>query len=66
MQTHLEDELRAATGLSISDHHVLVVLSEAPGPGSTRTPINLAHVTLQPSAQLDLPWQPDYKCWSTS
>src|SRR3954447_8982795 len=30
------------------------------GPGSTFTPINLAHVTLQPGAQLDLPWQPDY------
>jgi redox-sensitive bicupin YhaK (pirin superfamily) len=30
------------------------------GPGSTHTPINLAHVTLQPGAQLDLPWQPDY------
>src|ERR687893_2023943 len=30
------------------------------GPGSTHTPINLAHVTLQPGAQLDVPWQPDY------
>ena len=30
------------------------------GPGSTFTPINLAHVTLQPGAQLDLPWQADY------
>ena len=30
------------------------------GPGSTHTPINLAHVTLQPGAQLDLPWQQDY------
>jgi redox-sensitive bicupin YhaK (pirin superfamily) len=30
------------------------------GPGTTFTPINLAHVTLQPGAQLDLPWQPDY------
>ncbi|MFI5892718.1 pirin family protein [Actinoplanes sp. NPDC051513] len=30
------------------------------GPGSTFTPINLAHVTLQPGAQLDLPWQEDY------
>jgi len=30
------------------------------GPGSTHTPINLAHVTLQPGAQLDLPWQPEY------
>jgi quercetin 2,3-dioxygenase len=30
------------------------------GPGSTHTPINLVHATLQPGAQLDLPWQPDY------
>ncbi|MCA2214778.1 pirin family protein [Jidongwangia harbinensis] len=30
------------------------------GPGSTHTPINLAHVTLQPGARLDLPWQPAY------
>jgi quercetin 2,3-dioxygenase len=30
------------------------------GPGSTHTPINLAHITLQAGAQLDLPWQPDY------
>src|SRR5690242_9571938 len=30
------------------------------GPGSTHTPINLAHVTLQPGARLELPWQPDY------
>ena len=30
------------------------------GPGSTHTPINLAHVTLQPGAQLDLPWQENY------
>ncbi|MEV7626572.1 pirin family protein [Actinoplanes sp. NPDC089786] len=30
------------------------------GPGSTHTPINLAHVTLQPGARLDLPWPADY------
>jgi DNA-binding MarR family transcriptional regulator len=30
LHTHLEDELRAATGLSMNDYHVLVVLSEAP------------------------------------
>ncbi|BCJ55597.1 hypothetical protein Asp14428_70720 [Actinoplanes sp. NBRC 14428] len=30
------------------------------GPGSTHTPINLAHVTLQPGARLELPWQPGY------
>jgi DNA-binding MarR family transcriptional regulator len=31
LQTRLEDELRATTGLSMPDYHVLVVLSEAPG-----------------------------------
>ncbi|MFG1609998.1 pirin family protein [Actinoplanes sp. NPDC049265] len=30
------------------------------GPGSTHTPITLAHVTLQPGARLDLPWPVDY------
>jgi DNA-binding MarR family transcriptional regulator len=30
LHTHLEDELRASTGLSMNDYHVLVVLSEAP------------------------------------
>lgn len=28
--TRLEDDLRAATGLSLADYHVLVLLSEAP------------------------------------
>src|SRR3954447_22562197 len=31
LHTRLEDELRAATGLSMSDYHVMVVLSEVPG-----------------------------------
>ena len=31
LHTRLEDELRAATGLSMADYHVMVVLSEAPG-----------------------------------
>ncbi|HEU4347563.1 MAG TPA: MarR family transcriptional regulator [Actinoplanes sp.] len=31
LHTLLEDELRAATGLSMADYHVMVVLSEAPG-----------------------------------
>jgi DNA-binding MarR family transcriptional regulator len=31
LQTRLEDDLRAATGLSMADYHVLVVLSEASG-----------------------------------
>jgi DNA-binding MarR family transcriptional regulator len=30
LHTHLEDELRATTGLSMNDYHVMVVLSEAP------------------------------------
>jgi DNA-binding MarR family transcriptional regulator len=30
LHTHLEEELRADTGLSMNDYHVLVVLSEAP------------------------------------
>jgi DNA-binding MarR family transcriptional regulator len=30
LHTRLEDELRASTGLSMSDYHVMVVLSEAP------------------------------------
>jgi hypothetical protein len=30
------------------------------GPGSTHTPITIAHVTLEPGAQVDLPWRPDY------
>ena len=31
LHTRLEDDLRAATGLSLNDYHVMVVLSEAPG-----------------------------------
>ena len=30
LHTQLEDDLRAGTGLSMADYHVLVVLSEAP------------------------------------
>ena len=30
LHTRLEDELRAATGMSMSDYHVMVALSEAP------------------------------------
>src|ERR1700712_2369115 len=30
LHTYLEDELRASTGLSMNDYHVMVVLSEAP------------------------------------
>ncbi|GAA3334967.1 MarR family winged helix-turn-helix transcriptional regulator [Amorphoplanes nipponensis] len=31
LHTRLEDDLRASTGLSMADYHVMVVLSEAPG-----------------------------------
>src|ERR1039458_2607683 len=31
-----------------------------PGPGVTHTPIALLHATLQPGAQLRLPWRPDF------
>ena len=31
-----------------------------PGPGITHTPITLLHATLQPGAQLRLPWQRDF------
>src|SRR5918997_5853184 len=31
LHTRLEDDLRATTGLSMADYHLMVVLSEAPG-----------------------------------
>ncbi len=31
LHTRLEDDLRATTGLSMADYHVMVALSEAPG-----------------------------------
>lgn len=31
LMTHLEDDLRAESGLTFHDYHVLVLLSEAPG-----------------------------------
>jgi quercetin 2,3-dioxygenase len=30
------------------------------GPGTTHTPITITHVTVQPGAEVDLPWNPDY------
>lgn len=30
------------------------------GPGSTHSPITMAHATLYPGAQLDIPWNPSY------
>jgi quercetin 2,3-dioxygenase len=31
-----------------------------PGPGITYTPISVVHATLQPGAQIDIPWQRDF------
>ncbi|WP_045877962.1 pirin family protein [Pseudofrankia sp. DC12] len=30
------------------------------GPGSTHTPITLAHVTVSPGARVDIPWNPEF------
>ncbi len=35
-------------------------LGEHHGPGSTYTPITIVHATVQPGAQVDLPWRADY------
>ena len=35
-------------------------LAGHPGPGVTHTPITLLHATLQPGAQLRLPWRADF------
>ena len=35
-------------------------LGEHQGPGSTYTPITIVHATIQPGAQVDLPWRADY------
>ncbi len=54
-------EGHSSTLLSSSDGGALVRLIAGPigdheGPGSTHTPITLAHATIQPGAQLSLPW----------
>jgi redox-sensitive bicupin YhaK (pirin superfamily) len=51
--------------LSSADGGALVRLIAGPlgehtGPGSTHTPITLAHATISPGAQLSLPWRADY------
>jgi quercetin 2,3-dioxygenase len=58
-------EGRLATLLSSSDGGSLVRVIAGPvgeyaGPGSTHTPITLAHATIQPGAQLSLPWPAEY------
>ena len=35
-------------------------LGEHRGPGSTYTPISIVHATIQPGAEVDLPWRADY------
>jgi redox-sensitive bicupin YhaK (pirin superfamily) len=35
-------------------------LGELRGPGATHTPITIIHATLQPGAEVDLPWRPDF------
>ncbi len=35
-------------------------LGEHRGPGGTHTPITMIHATVQPDAQLELPWRPDF------
>jgi quercetin 2,3-dioxygenase len=35
-------------------------LGEHTGPGSTYTPISIVHATVQPGAQVDLPWRPEF------
>ncbi|MDT5154358.1 MAG: quercetin 2,3-dioxygenase [Mycobacterium sp.] len=35
-------------------------VDDQPGPGSTYTPITLAHATIQPGARLDVPWNRDF------
>lgn len=54
--------VRVATNRS-ADAIVRVIAGEVAGitgPGSTRTPINLVHATLQPGATLSLPWNPGF------
>ncbi len=35
-------------------------LGEQRGPGATYTPITIVHATVQPGAEVDLPWRPDF------
>jgi redox-sensitive bicupin YhaK (pirin superfamily) len=54
-----------ATLVSSSDGGSLVRIIAGPigahrGPGSTHTPITLAHATVQPGAQLSLPWPTEF------
>jgi redox-sensitive bicupin YhaK (pirin superfamily) len=60
-------DLRASQVALLSSHDggalirvIAGVVDEHSGPGSTQTPISLVHATLQPGAELRLPWRKDY------
>jgi redox-sensitive bicupin YhaK (pirin superfamily) len=60
-------DLRASEVALLSSHDggtlIRVIAGEIAGeqgPGSTQTPITIVHATLQPGAQLQLPWNPNY------
>ena len=60
-------DLRASEVALLSSHDggalIRVIAGEVNGhngPGSTQTPISLVHATLQPGAELHLPWRKDY------
>ena len=60
-------DLRASDVALLSSHDggalVRVIAGEVAGhqgPGSTQTPITLVHATVQPGAELRLPWRRDY------
>jgi redox-sensitive bicupin YhaK (pirin superfamily) len=60
-------DLRASQVALLSSHDggalirvIAGVVDGHSGPGSTQTPISLVHATLQPGAELRLPWRKDY------
>lgn len=60
-------DLRASEVALLSSHDggalirvIAGVIDGHNGPGSTQTPISLVHATLQPGAELRLPWRTDY------
>ena len=60
-------DLRASQVALLSSHDggalirvIAGVVDGHSGPGSTQTPISLVHATLQPGAELRLPWHKDY------
>lgn len=60
-------DLRASEVALLSSHDggalirvIAGIVDGHSGPGSTQTPISLVHATLQPGAELRLPWRKDY------